>query len=270
MIFATVPTITLLLFGVGAFDRVRVGARRFYAWLRERIKRLPEMRGDAAPRDPNETDVLLALGFLAAVGPWLLSKTPIFGGTKHWLTAYPFMVIFAGRGFEMVRAAMTRALEGRKLRPELARAAHVALFASVFAAPLGITAHSHPFGLSSYVPIVGGAAGAADLGLNRQFWGFTTQSANVYLEPNAPRGAPVFVHDTAWDSWARMIDERRVRPDLRFADSPSDSVIALVQHELHMAEVDDQIWMAYGTDAPVYVVTHDGVPIVSIYRRPDR
>jgi hypothetical protein len=42
---------------------------------------------------------------------------------------------------------------------------------------------------------------------------------------------------------------------------------ALVQHELHMSEVDYDIWIADGTDAPVYVVTHDDVPIVSIYKR---
>jgi hypothetical protein len=40
----------------------------------------------------------------------------------------------------------------------------------------------------------------------------------------------------------------------------------LVQHELHMNEVDYDIWAATGNDTPVYVVTHDGVPIVSIYR----
>jgi hypothetical protein len=28
-----------------------------------------------------------------------------------------------------------------------------------------------------------------------------------------------------------------------------------------------QVWVAFGTDAPAYVVTHDGVPIVSIYAR---
>jgi hypothetical protein len=44
--------------------------------------------------------------------------------------------------------------------------------------------------------------------------------------------------------------------------------VALLQHELHMSEVDYSIWVAFGTDAPAYVVTHDGVPIVSIYRRP--
>jgi hypothetical protein len=65
-----------------------------------------------------------------------------------------------------------------------------------------------------------------------------------------------------------MQQEGRVRADLRAAGAPHDAQIALVQHELHMNEVDDSIWTAFGTVAPTYIVLHDGVPIVSIYRRP--
>ena len=78
----------------------------------------------------------------------------------------------------------------------------------------------------------------------------------------------LFRSDTAWDSWSRMQAEGRVKSDLRASGSPSDSAIALVHHELHMLEVDCGIWMSFGTVAPAYVLRHDGVPIVSVYRRP--
>jgi hypothetical protein len=148
-------------------------------------------------------------------------------------------------------------------------AAEGGLLASVVVAPILVTGHATPYGLSSYVPFVGGTAGGADLGLNRQFWGYTSQNAaEDYLNDRAPRGAAVFVHDTTYDAWARMQQEGRVRRDLRPTFAPHESQIALVEHELHMNEVDYSIWTALGTDAPAYVVTHDGVPIVSIYRRP--
>ena len=120
------------------------------------------------------------------------------------------------------------------------------------------------------MPLVGGTAGGATLGLNRQFWGYTTQNAAAeYLNPKAPRGASVFIHDTTWDAWSRMQQEGRVRRDLRAPRwRRSDAQIALVQHELHMNEVDYSIWTAFGTVAPAYIVEHDGVPIVSVYRRP--
>jgi len=137
----------------------------------------------------------------------------------------------------------------------------------VVIAPLAITVHSHPFGLSTYVPFVGGTAGGADLGLNRQFWGFTTESLAPYFEKNAPRNATVFIHDTAWDSWARLVDEGRVRKDLRGVGTPSEALFSIVHHELHMAEIDYNIWVEYNHSTPDYVLTHDGVPIISVYRR---
>lgn len=263
MVLATVPTTTILLFLAGAIDRIGVGARRLRAWAMNLVHRDPH---DAPPRDPLETDALLALSFCVAVGPFFLSKTPIFGGTKHWMPAYPVLALFAGRGFELVAAAMQRALSA--LDHAKRQLAETVLFGCVLVAPLAETAHSHPFGLSAYVPLVGGTAGGADMGLNRQFWGFTTQTAaEQYLNPRAPRGALVFVNDTTWDAWARMQEEGRVRGDLRVVGSPGEAMFPLVQHELHMSEVDYDIWIADGSDAPVYVVTHDDVPIVSIYGR---
>jgi hypothetical protein len=162
---------------------------------------------------------------------------------------------------------MTRALAGLPRRRAIA--ADAALLASVVLAPMAVTAHASPFGLASYVPLVGGTAGGADLGLNRQFWGYTTlNAAEEYLNDDAPRGASVFISDTTWEAWGRMQDDKRIRGDLRAAGVPHEAQFALVQHELHMSEVDYSIWTAYGTDAPAYVVAHDGVPIVSIYKRP--
>jgi len=263
MVLATVPTVTIALFSVGVWERGTLAMKRLRAGIRGLLGR---PAGDAPRRDARETDLLLALSLLVAVGPFFLSRTPIFGATKHWLPAYPVLALWAGRGFVVVAAAMRRALPALDGRKKLA--VEAALVASVVFAPLAVTAHSHPFGLSSYVPLVGGTAGGADLGLNRQFWGYTTQNAAAeYLNAKAPRGASVFIHDTTWDAWGRMQEEGRVRSDLRAVGTPHEGMFALVQHELHMSEVDYSIWVADGTDAPVYIVEQDGVPIVSVYRR---
>ena len=267
MVLATVPAVTLALFGVGAFER---GA----AWRASASSGrgcvqscAPARRSEAVERDPRETDLLLALSFCAAVGPFFLSKTPIFGGTKHWMPAYPVLALFAGRGFELVWRRDARRFS-RRSRGKRWVGAETALWACVLAAPLAVTVHSFPFGLSSYVPLVGGTAGGADLGLNRQFWGFTSQNAATeYLNAKAPRGATVFIHDTTWEAWSRMQQEGRVRSDLRAVGSPGEAQISLIEHELHMSEVDYSTWVAFGTDAPVYIVRHDGVPIVSVYKR---
>jgi hypothetical protein len=276
MILATVPTVTLALAGYGGGERLANLVRRAAAWAKGEWSRLSASR-DVAPNrmpqvraggthDAAETDVLFFLALAAPLAPFLLlSKTPIFGGTKHWLPAYPFLAVFAGRGFQLTLAALRRAWPG--LKGSALTWSEVGLAFGLCLGPLAITSHSHPFGLSAYVPLVGGTAGGADLGLNRQFWGFTTQSVEPYLDKNAPRRASVFIHDTAWDAWQELQAEGRVRPDLRGVGSPSEADFSLVQHELHMNEVDYQIWIAYGTVAPDYVLTHDEVPIVSVYRR---
>jgi hypothetical protein len=282
MIVATVPLVTLTLFAIGAAARLRnMGARlaartapalapllaRLPARLEARMSPLFRVAGGRSfARDAHETNLILFLAFAVPLAPFFLDKFPIFGGTKHWLPSYPFLAIFAGHGFDIVARAMERALAARWSAGRM-RLVGGALFASVTLAPLAVTAHSHPFGLSAYTPVVGGTAGGADLGLCRQFWGFTTQSLAPYFERNAPPQASVFIHDTAWDSWARMLDEKRLRPDLRAVGSPGDAMFSIVHHELHMEEVDLACWIASGHDNPDYVLTHDGVPIVSVYRR---
>jgi hypothetical protein len=265
MILATVPAVSLALFAFGGVSRLAIHWKRVQAWVRS-------IRGDRSeyvvPPEAVETDLLFFLAFAVALAPWLLPHTPIFGGTKHWFPAYPFMMLFAGYGFDRIADALTRALPAAVASDRVQRAAlQGALVASVVAAPLAVTAHSHPFGLSSYVPLVGGTAGGADLGLNRQFWGFTTESLEPWLEKNAPRGASFYFHDTSYDAWARLIDEHRIRPDLRGTGSESDAQIAIVHLERHMVEVEYQLWGVFGTDAPTYVLTHDGVPIIDLFMR---
>ncbi len=260
MIAATVPAVTLVLFFVGFFDRLRAMLLRLIAMVKsDRIG----ARGDKA-----ESDLLIMLAFAAPLAVFLLPTTPIFGGTKHWLPAYPFLAMLAGRGLDLVADKAEKVLPTLKaFDTKKLEIAQGLLLALVLAAPIAETAHSHPFGLSSYVPTIGGTAGGADLGLNRQFWGFTTQSVGPWLEKNAPRSARIFIHDTTGEAFSRMQEEGRMRRDLRPVGAPSEADISLVQHELHMNEVDDQIWVAYGSTAPAYVLTHDGVPIISVYRR---
>ena len=251
MILATVPSVTLVLFLVGAIDRAIVA-------VKARFK-------------TGADDLLILLAIVVPLGVFLLPRTPIFGGTKHWMTAYPALCIFAGRGFDLVFTQIEKLLTERtKLVPKRREIALAAIGALTFSGAAAATVHSHPFGLSSYVPLVGGTAGGADLGLNRQFWGFTTQSLNDYFLKVTKPGDRVYIMDTAWPSWQRMIEEKRIPPYLQGVGSPAEADFALVHHEQHINEVDFNIWTEYGSTAPDYVLTHDGVPIISVYRRPSQ
>ena len=205
--------------------------------------------------------MLLLLALAVPLAPFFLPKTPIFGGTKHWFPAYPFLAIFAGYGFRVVVAKLARYFR----KPT--RTVSSVMMAACVLAPILMTAHSHPFGLSTYVPLVGGNQGGASLGLNRQFWGFTTQSLADYLAKSAKPGERIYVHDTTFGAFARMQEEKRIRADLQAVGSPGEADIAIVHHELHMIEGETNIWVAMERTDPDFVLTHDGVPIISVYRR---
>ena len=126
------------------------------------------------------------------------------------------------------------------------------LGACVLASPIVQTARSHPWGLSAYTPLVGGASGAATLGLNRTFWGYTTGSVAPYLA-TAPRGASVFLHDTLNASWDMLQADGRVRADLRPTMSIDASSYALYHHEQHSAGVEYPTWIAYEMVRSAYI-----------------
>jgi 4-amino-4-deoxy-L-arabinose transferase-like glycosyltransferase len=258
MTLATVPGITLLCFVLGL-----VRSALDLPFLRAARQAGPAVRRVLAHSYSVRTLWLLCL--LTSYAPWFSSGTPIFGGTKHWMTAYPFMCLFAGVGFDWtLRRLLVLA------PPVLARlrVPQVALAATVLAAPTVMTLHAHPWGLSAYTPLVGGTPGGASLGLNRSFWGYTTGAVQGFINAHAPRNASVYVHDTAMDSWNRLQRDGRIRKDLNGSLSLSSTDIGVYHHEQHMARVEYQYWVDYGTVAPATIGANDGVPIVWVYQRP--
>lgn len=255
MVLGTVPTISLILavLGVALTLPALVRALRSVFSASHRLHAAGERLG------------LDLLAMLVPLGPFFLPKTPIFGGTKHWMPAYPFAMLFAARALWFVGTQLVTLIRHRVRLPR--PAVRAAIGACVIAAPLAETAHSHPFGLSSYVPVVGGTEGGATLGLNRQFWGFTTQSLDAWFRANTKPGDRIFIHDTTHGAWAQMVAEGRLPEGRSAVFAPSDSNVAIVHHELHMAEAEANIMTAYGVSAPVHVLTHDGVPIVSVYKK---
>lgn len=262
MTLFTVPLVTVLLAlaGIGVRARALVPS-----WLVARVWPHGALEGDR-----QRTDVL---AFGCMITPMIviaLPSTPIFGGTKHFLAGWVFMAVFAGIAAERVLRAAERAVRTHLASSELARAAPIAAAAALLAPGAIGTVHSHPFGLSFYSFAAGGVPGAADLGMMRQFWGFTTGSLVPWLNEHVPEGGSVWICDTVPSAWRMLQRDGRLRDDIRAQWDMTSADYAIVHHEDHFAEVDYQIWMAFGRVDPVYVLTYDGVPIISVYENPRR
>ncbi|WP_437339142.1 ArnT family glycosyltransferase [Sorangium sp. So ce394] len=294
MTAATVPAVTLCLFAAGlcaaARERLVYPLARAAARLAPESGRLAAARAFAArlrppPPDAGGTALLWFLAIAAVYGAWLSPSTPIFGGTKHWMTAYPFIALFAGAAFS---AAVRRARVGLRAllvarrgagatagasAPGAALAAAARgplvpalLGAAVVAAPIAETLRAHPWALSAYTPLVGGAPGAASLGLNRTFWGYATGAVVDYLNEHVPPRGTVYIHDTAGQAWDMLLRDGRLRKDIRGVGAVAGADFALYHHEKHMLGQAYQAWVAFGTTSPDHVAGLDGVPVILVYR----
>lgn len=273
----TVPVVTLAAAAVGAW----VAARRALAG------RQALAGGAGSGGDARAPVLLLALSAAVAMGPFLIGAAPIFGAEKHWAPAIPSLCLLAGLGVAWAAARAAQALVAMGLlaagRARLAHAGIALLLAAaVVAAALAETAAAHPYALSHYNALAGGAPGGADLGMNRQFWGYAARGVLPFLnqhapgtgqdgKPAAPR--PVYTHDAS-PAWSMYQREGLLAPGLPDAGHEGAGVrrsrFALVIHERHFNRHDYMIWDAYGTVQPAFVLTFQGVPVVSVYARDGR
>lgn len=231
--------------------------------------------------DRQQTVILMFGSLLAPILLIAMPWTPIFGGTKHWFPAYPFLALFAGVGFARLASQLSSAWLRYSLRDvapvmrplwrgraPLGAGLAVAGCGAVLLSPAVVeTAHSHRFGLSHYGVLAGGVPGSASLGMNRQFWGFTTGSLVTWLKQQLPQGGRVYICDTAPVAWDMLQRDGKLPRNITVS-SLEDADYALVHHEHHFVEVDYQAWMAFGSVQPVHVLTYDGVPIISVYESP--
>lgn len=241
MTLLTVPTTTLLLAFAGAA-----------AWLRR-------ARNGGVDQPPG-TGLLIGLNALAPMLVLTLSGAPIFGATKHFHAAIPFIALLA---------AFALALLLRGLGSPRVLAFGLPLLAVL---PSAVdTWRSHPYGLSHYVAFAGGPDGGATLGMNRQFWGYATRGLLPYINAHAAKNAPVYWHDTNQAQINLYVRTGRARTDLRNTGLEEPGVqasnLGLVIHERHFSKYEYWFWDFYGTTQPAAVLTHEDVPVVTLYER---
>jgi 4-amino-4-deoxy-L-arabinose transferase-like glycosyltransferase len=226
-------------------------------------------RGDAVDHE-RAPALLLALSAAASIGPFFLGSTPIFGAEKHWMPALPTLCIAAGVGAAW--AARRAAEVGRAYRPVsevLARRVSLAIVGgAIVLACATETVAAQPYALTWYNALAGEAPGGADLGMNRQFWGVSARGVLPFLSTQFP--TRTYWHDASPAAgWYHRLGLIRGFPHSGQEQHGIDlSNLAMVIHEKHFNRHDYLIWKSYGTVRPVFVLRTEGVPIVTVYKRP--
>jgi hypothetical protein len=196
-------------------------------------------------------DRLLELGLAgAAVLPFMLTTTPIFGGIKHWLA---FVALLTPQAAHMLVQMSARALPLGAL---------AALLPGLWQ-----IAHVHPYGTSAYGELAGGIPGAASLGMQRQYWSNNVTGVLPWLNSHCPPGARVYFHEVNVESYRTYVLAGMLRPDIRYASGPADSDYAALQWHREFRDREPETWNAYGTHRPAFGLYLDETPQVVVYAR---
>lgn len=222
------------------------------------VARLAEsLRSDVGAYATDE--LLWILNALFPIVLIALPSVPIFGGVKHWMPAMPFLAALGAR-------ALWAAANQLWPRANAAVAGALLLLCCVPAA--WACAHDYPFGTASYNELAGGAAGAATMGQQRQFWGDDMVAALPALNAHAAPNARVWWQEATYDAVREYQRDGRLRADLQWANGPEDAQVVVYHYHQEFRDKEFATWTAFRTERPVDGVYLDEVPLIEVYARP--
>lgn len=261
----TIPVPTLAAMCVGAVLAVAVVARALWVGA-QRSGAEPELSvvplGNVA-RAPSSSAALLLL--INAAYPFVLialPSTPIFGGTKHWMNALPFLCVLAAWALEET----IRRFEGRR-----SVVAAALLLVLVVAPGVVISARVWPYGLGSYNELIGFARGAANVGMQRTFWGYEPRAALPAINEHKPRVKKIHFGDTNLDDYRMYKRDGLLRSDIAFSNTVRGSDVASVQPQGEFKQQWLDVWNEWKDRSPDVVLHAEGVPVAAVtFRVPSK
>ena len=250
---AYVVVVTALTIPISLFVPIALGTLRALA----RLPRRGEGRLGSLPA------LLLANGLM----PILLISWPTvphFGGIKHWMPGLPYLSLFGAEA--LISAAATLAVWLR--RPALERPLLAGLSALCLAPALVGCVHIEGYGECFYNELAGGEAGAAQLGMQRQYWSNDVSGVLPWLNENAPPRARVYFHEVTVGSYQAYRLNGMLRPDIQYVQGPQQAGLVPYQYMQEFRDQEYQVWNAFGTNRPADGLYLDESPNITVYRRP--
>jgi 4-amino-4-deoxy-L-arabinose transferase-like glycosyltransferase len=221
--------------------------------------------GEAAPRpawlSPSDGWLLLFNAFIPLL-VIAIPSVPIFGGVKHWMHAMPFVCVLGALALERALALVPERLGRFRLQGGWL---HAALAGLVLLPALLGAVRIQSYGTSFYNELAGGVSGAADLGMQRQYWSNNVTGVLPWLNEHAPPNARVYLHEVTGQSFHAYRRDGLLRPDLRPAWDPDHADFSVYQYHREFVDTEFRVWNRLGHRAPVHGLYLDEVPIILVY-----
>lgn len=259
MSLVTIPVPVLALMGGGvALALARVGSAAGVLMARLRSATTVALApGLPASLVSPATASLLLLNAAVPVFLIMLPSTPIFGGTKHWMNALPFLCVLGALALEEGAARL-------RLKPLVV----VALAAGVILPGFVMSARVWPYGLGSYNEIAGFSRGGANVGMQRTFWGYETRAALPFINEHAPKNGRLHFGDVNADSHRMYGRDKLLRDDIRFSGTVRAADVAHVEPQGEFKQQQLDVWNEWQTRVPDRVISAEGVPLSTVTLRP--
>ncbi len=201
--------------------------------------------------------------------------TPIFGGVKHWMLAFPFMCILASNALLLV---LRWAAQGIALLPlpPLGRLAGIRpvrvlaalLLLALLTAPAARdTLQFVSHGTSYFNELIGGPRGAARARLQRQYWSYASRGALSFLNRTLPANTTLDFQDATLGTCTMYHHEGWLRHDLVCAARRHAPDVLLFDVDERFSEEEMRYWSQMDTLGPVSEVQVQGVPVLRVYRK---
>ncbi len=278
----TIPVPTLVAMLLGLSLAIAVIARSLLvrnASARQEQELTMVPLGDVAHAPSWSPALLLAVNALYPFVLIALPSTPIFGGTKHWMNALPFACVLAAWAIE---EAMARTLPASSTRAHAAdarvhgarvwrRVAPAWLLIAAIALPgVVISARVWPYGLGAYNELIGFTRGAANVGMQRTFWGYELRAALPIVNAHQPPVKRMHFGDTNNDSWRMYQRDDLLRDDIGFSNGVRGADVASVQPQGEFKQQWMDVLNEWSNATPDKVLHAQGVPVSVITFREGR
>ncbi len=203
-------------------------------------------------------ELFLLINCLAPIFIIALPNTPIFGGTKHWMPSMPFFSVIAA--FALLQTI--KKIEFLKQRTVKA----LVIFCLVTPG-LWLTHEYGAHGPAWYNSIAGGAPGAAEMRMPRNFWGYSSVEMLPWLNQQDQDLTAVFWHNA---TGIAVHHYKKAHWLNRNVQSTGDWTYpyadwALYHHQQEKLPEEVDLWWRYGTALPVEGYFIEGVQQIGVY-----
>jgi len=194
-----------------------------------------------------------------------LPSVPIFGGIKHWFTGYPLMLT---AGVFVIEESAKKLIKTSDFKKNLAI---LALFTLAAVSLISPNIKFAKRGAAFYNELIGGAQGAAEARMQRNFWGYDMIDLADTLNREAPKNAKLFLmtgyEGVNQNSFKFMQDTGMIRSDIKATNTLNEADLALFFYEKQNEHIMNNIAYEFGTIRPLAVSSTDSVFYSALFRR---